>query len=114
MLCDYLENNPGRKYSDIHYLVSTYDYDRVLAVAKKEEIDGVVTNSEPVMHIMSKLMSELNLPCIQPQIMELFLNKKLMRDHLEECELNTIRYRYVNITVRRSRQSGVERATCPD
>lgn len=95
VLCDYLENNPGRKYSDIHYLVSTHDYNQVIAVAKKEEIDGVVTNSEPVMHIMSKIMSELNLPCIPPQIMELFLNKKLMRDYLEKRGLNTIRYRYV-------------------
>lgn len=42
ILCDYLEDNPGRFVADEFYLVSTTDKEAVLSVAKKENIDGVL------------------------------------------------------------------------
>ena len=42
ILCDYLNDNPGQKYADKFYLVSTTDKEAVLEVAKKEKIDGVI------------------------------------------------------------------------
>lgn len=93
VLCDYLPDNPGRLYSDIHYLASTYEYEDVLKVAKKEKIDGVVTNSEPVLHVMARLTDELKLPSVTEKTVALFLDKNRMRNHLEKCGFNTVRYR---------------------
>ncbi len=42
LLCDYLPDNPGKKYADKFYCVSTTDKDAVLKVAEKEKIDGIV------------------------------------------------------------------------
>lgn len=93
VLCDYLSENPGKMYADIHYMVSTFDYETILEVAKKEQIDGIVTNSEPVLHIMAKLTDELKLPSVTSKIISLFLEKNLMRNHLGKYGLNTVRYK---------------------
>lgn len=42
VLCDYLPDNPGQKYSDKFYRVSTTDKDAILKVAENENIDGIV------------------------------------------------------------------------
>lgn len=94
VLCDYYEVNPGKEYADIHYVVSTHDFDALLQIAKDEDIDGVVTNSEPVLHIATQLTDKLNLPSIGNSVMQLFLNKNLMREHLEEFGLNNVRFKY--------------------
>lgn len=93
ILCDYLLDNPGKQYADIHYAVSTYDYEAVLTVARKEKIDGIVTNSEPVLHIMATITDELNLPSVTSQTISLFMDKNLMRNHLTKYGYNTVRYR---------------------
>lgn len=54
VICDYFSNPPGKLYSDAHYRISTFDYEMVLDIARKEYIDGIVTNSEPVLHVMAK------------------------------------------------------------
>jgi len=94
VLCDYYEINPGKQYADIHYVVSTHDYDKLLRIAKDEKVDGIISNSEPVLHIVAQLTEELNLPSIGSEIMKLFLNKNLMRDHLEKVGFNNVRYKY--------------------
>lgn len=93
VLCDYLEKNPGKLYADMHYMVSTFDYESILKVARKEQVDGIVTNSEPVLHVMAKLTEELKLPSISSETISLFLRKNLMRNHLEKCGFNTVRYK---------------------
>lgn len=40
--CDYLPDNPGHKYADEYYNVSTTDKEAVLNLAKKLKVDGVV------------------------------------------------------------------------
>ena len=93
VLCDYLTECPGRKEADIHYYVSTYDYDKVKKVAIEESVDGVVTNSEPVLHIVSRLTDELKLPSVPLETMELFLNKDKMRELLTPKGLSDIAYK---------------------
>ena len=93
VICDYFSNPPGKLYSDVHYRISTFDYEMVLDVARKEHIDGIVTNSEPVLHVMAKLTDELKLPSVTGRVISLFLEKNLMRDHLEKYGLNTVRYK---------------------
>lgn len=62
VLCDYSEENVGREHCDAFYCVSTLDRNAVLEVAKKEAIDGVVTNSEPAMPISAYVGNTLGLP----------------------------------------------------
>ena len=40
--CDYLPENPGHKFADEYYNVSTTDLDGVLSLAQKLRIDGIV------------------------------------------------------------------------
>ena len=40
--CDYLPENPGHKYSDEYHNVSTTNFDAVLQLAEKLNIDGIV------------------------------------------------------------------------
>lgn len=93
ILCDYLPENPGKVYSDIHYMISTFDYKALFEVAQKEQVDGIVTNSEPVLHIMAKLTENLGLPTVTVKAISLFLDKNLMRKHLEKYGLNTVRFK---------------------
>lgn len=93
VLCDYLPDCPGKEYADIHYQISTYDYDDVKKIAIKENVNGVITNSEPVLHIMSRVCDELKLPSVTLPIMEMFLNKEKMRNHLTSLGLSDVRYK---------------------
>ena len=61
VLCDWTMTNPGIKYADKHYQVSTLDKDAVLRVAVEEKIDGVISNSEPAMRNVSCIAEELRL-----------------------------------------------------
>ena len=42
ILCDYLKDNPGQYVADVFYQESTTDKQKILEIAKKECIDGIV------------------------------------------------------------------------
>ena len=70
VLCDWTTTNPGIKFADKHYQVSSLDRDAVIRVAVEEKIDGVISNSEPAMLNVSYIAEELHLrgnsiPCIE-------------------------------------------------
>lgn len=55
------ENCPAYSIADGFYAVSTQDEAAILEVARKEKIDGIVSNSEPSMLIVNKVAAELKL-----------------------------------------------------
>lgn len=55
------ENCPAYQYADKLYNVSTQDEEAILEVAKKEEIDGIISNSEPSMLIVNSIAEKLGL-----------------------------------------------------
>ena len=61
VLCDWTTTNPGVKYADKHYQVSTLNRDAVIGVAIEEKIDGVISNSEPAMRNVSFIAENLHL-----------------------------------------------------
>ena len=61
ILCDFRQENPGKDIADIHYLVNTLNYEEVLDICKKENPNGIITNSEPAIPIMTKIAAELGL-----------------------------------------------------
>lgn len=88
VLCDYSENNIGKKYADIFHCVSTLDKEAVLDVAKKENIDGIVTNSEPAMPVASYVGNELELPSNPYDSIITLSRKDLFRGFLKENGFN--------------------------
>ena len=63
VLCDYDPNCPGRELADSFYEVSTLDAEAVLAVAREEHVDGVVSYASDAPAPIAAWVSErLRLP----------------------------------------------------
>ena len=88
ILCDYSNDNVGIKYSDSFYCVSTLDKEAVLDVAKKEGIDGIITNSEPAMPIASYVGNKLELPSNPYKSIITLSRKDLFREFLRRNGFN--------------------------
>lgn len=80
VLCDMTRNCSGINYADVFYEVSIMDYDSLLEVAKKEHVDGVVTNSEPAMPIVTRISQELGLVGNNCDSINTLISKSRFRD----------------------------------
>lgn len=79
--CDYLPNNPGHKYSDEYYNVSTTDKEAVLDLAKKLKIDGVLSYaSDPSAPTAAYVSEKLNLPGNSLDAVNTLARKDLFRE----------------------------------
>ena len=45
VLCDYLPDNPGQFSADVFYQESTTDREKMLEIARREQVDGVLAYS---------------------------------------------------------------------
>lgn len=79
VLCDFREENPGKELSDIHYLVNTLNYEEVLSVCEKENPDGIITNSEPAVPVMTKIAVKLGLIGNPVEAIETLMSKSKFR-----------------------------------
>lgn len=87
--CDYLPDNPGHRYADAYYNVSTTDKEQVLALAKKLAIDGVVCYaSDPAAPTAAYVAENLGLPTSPYHSVEILSNKDLFRKFLRENNFN--------------------------
>ncbi len=92
--CDYLEENPGHKFADEYYNVSTTDLDGVLELAKKCEIDGIVAYaSDPAAPTAAYVAQELNLPGNPFESVKILTQKDLFREFLAKNGFHTPRAR---------------------
>lgn len=90
ILCDYLNDNPGQKYADKFYLVSTTDKEAVLEVAKKEKIDGVIAYaSDPAAPTAAYVAEKLGLEGNPLKAVEICCNKDRFRKFLQENQFYT-------------------------
>lgn len=80
VLCDYNPNAQGRKFSDIFYEVSIIDREAVLEVAKKENIDGIVANTESVMELVAYVTEQLGLVGNKESSIHKFVSKSCFRN----------------------------------
>lgn len=81
--CDYLPNNPGHKYADEYYNVSTTDLDGVLELAKKLNVDGIVPYaSDPAAPTAAYVSEKLGIPGNPYDSVKLLTEKDLFRDFL--------------------------------
>lgn len=88
--CDYLPDNIAHQYSDEYHNVSIIDKDAVLALAKKLNIDGIMSFAVDPGVVTAAFVSEkLNLPSAGPlESVEILQNKGLFRAFLEQHNFN--------------------------
>lgn len=93
VLCDNRDNVPGINHADIHYKVNALDPDAVVEIGRKENVDGIITNSEPAFIAMSIAAERLGLRCVPLEVTKLFKNKFLMRQFCEKHHLPSPAFR---------------------
>ena len=80
---DYKPDNPGHRFSDEYYNVSTTDLGGVLALAKEKKIDGIVAYaSDPAAPTAAYVAEKLCLPGNPYESVKLLTEKDLFRDFL--------------------------------
>lgn len=85
ILCDYLNNNPGKDYADKYYAVSTTDMDVVLEIAKQEDIDGILAYaSDPAAPTAAYVAEQLRLPTNPYKAVDTLCNKDKFRAFLRQ------------------------------
>lgn len=89
VLCDYLEDNPGRNHADKFYLVSTTDKEAVLEVARAENVDGIVAYaSDPAAPTAAYVAEAMGLPGLPFEMAMNFCEKHRFRKFLSENGFN--------------------------
>lgn len=82
--CDYLPDNPGHKYADEYYNVSTTDKDKVLNLAKACKVDGIVCYaSDPAAPTAAYVAEQLGKPTSPYNSVEILCNKHKFREFLK-------------------------------
>lgn len=81
---DYLPNNPGHHFSDEYYNVSTIDEKKVLKLAQKLNIDGIVSYaSDPGAPAAAYVAEKLSLPGNPYESVKILQRKDLFRKFLK-------------------------------
>lgn len=89
-------NYPGFALADKVIYENTVDYEKILEVAKAEQIDGIVTAGTDVAVItIGKVCDELGLPGISFEAAKISSNKILMKRKYEEFGVRTARFREI-------------------
>lgn len=88
--CDYLPDNPGHKYADEYYNVSTTDLEGVLEIAKRLGIDGIIAYaSDPAAPTAAYVAEKLNLPGNPYESVKILTQKDMFRDFLQKNNLTS-------------------------
>jgi len=81
---DYLPENPGHKYSDEYYNISTIDKKKILKLAEKLKIDGIVSYaSDPGAPAAAYVAEKLSLPGNPYESVMILQRKDLFRKFLK-------------------------------
>ncbi|MBR0400306.1 MAG: ATP-grasp domain-containing protein [Mogibacterium sp.] len=90
-------NYPGFKYADKVYYVNTTDEEAVLELAKKENIDAVITaGTDVAVPAMARVCDELGLPGLSYEAAMNSSDKFYMKTQYEKYGVRTARFRKVN------------------
>lgn len=80
IVCDMRDTMESSRLADKFYKINYMDRDAILEIAKKEEIDGVISNSEPAMLNVAYLSENLGLPGNSMESIDTLLSKQKFRD----------------------------------
>ncbi|MGN1167993.1 MAG: ATP-grasp domain-containing protein [Lachnospiraceae bacterium] len=89
-------NYPGFDLADKIYYENTTDYEKVLEIARKEQIDGIVTAGTDVAVItIGKVCDEMGLSGLSFDAAKIAANKLLMKTKYEEHGVRTAKFREI-------------------
>lgn len=80
VLCDMTTECPGYVIADKFFAVSTMDFEGLLNVAKKECVDGIITNSEPATPVVTRIANDLGLVGNSEDSINALISKSRFRD----------------------------------
>ncbi|MGM0411339.1 MAG: ATP-grasp domain-containing protein [Bacillota bacterium] len=90
--CGYKPNNPGHKYADEYYNVSTINKEEVLELAQRLDVDGILTYASDVSApTVAYVGNKLNLPSNPYESVVTLTTKDLYREFLSENDFNVPR-----------------------
>lgn len=89
VVADYDPQAPGLKYADVASITSTIDKDAVLQLAKKENVDGLLTTSDYPVRVVSYVGEKLGLPAMTQRVAGVCTNKYEQRRLFKESGVNT-------------------------
>lgn len=85
VLCDYLPDNPGQHEADVFYQESTTDRDKILEIARCENVSGILAySSDPASPTAGYVAEKLGLPTNPLKSIEIMSEKHLFRAFLKE------------------------------
>lgn len=93
IVCDSRDNVPCDAIADRHYRINAIDVDGLVECGRKEQIDGILTNSEPSFLAMAEVAEKLGLRCLSIDNTKLYKNKFLMREFCHRKGLLSPQYR---------------------
>lgn len=92
VLCDYLPDNPGQYHADKFYQESSTDKDRILQIARDEQIDYIISYaSDPAAPTAAYVAEKLGLPTNPYAAVKTLCNKDSFREFLSSHGFNTPR-----------------------
>lgn len=87
IVCDIRQAEKGICIADKHILLDYTDRESVLLAAKNENIDGIISNSEPAMLNVAYVSQELNLPGNRVEAVESLLIREKFRKLQKQVEV---------------------------
>lgn len=94
IVSDYYDNPPGKLIADVHEKVSTFDIEGNIAIAKKHQVDGIMTlgTDQPV-YTVARVAEALNLPfLLETATAKAVTNKKIMKETFIKYGIPTLAY----------------------
>ncbi|MDR2010300.1 MAG: ATP-grasp domain-containing protein [Bacteroidales bacterium] len=87
---------PGISYSDEFHAISTDDTERVLELAIRRSIDGILTTSDYPVNVVAAVAKQLNLPGIPVELAKLCTNKYAQRHFFHQNNINIPKHKLIN------------------
>ena len=97
VLVDYFKNPPGRKYAAFNEVISTFDVEKNIEIAKKYRVDGVMTmgTDQPV-YTVARVAEALQLPAfLDVPTARAVTNKEVMKAIMTDNQIPTVPYRFL-------------------
>lgn len=95
IVLDYDPQAEGVKYASKFYSISTNDLDSVLKIARKYDIDGILTTSDYPVNVVAEVGRQLRLPVMSVEVAKICTNKYLQREFFQKKNINTPKFKLI-------------------